>query len=65
MNKMLLTKRELESIVQIVQENNLADFTLNTDNSSGIGYTLNLQYDTIINNRKAIVSIPITTEEQW
>jgi hypothetical protein len=38
---------------------------LDYNSDSGIGYTLDIEYDTYIHDRKAIVRIPITNNEDW
>lgn len=63
--KITLRKEDLETINKIVIENNLTYFSLTKCNGSGIGYTLTLKFDSSINGRDAIISIPVCDEESW
>ena len=56
---------DLTIINQIVKENSLDAFRLIYTNSSGIGYTIDLEYDTTINNRESTVRIPVCGSENW
>lgn len=64
--EMYLSPRELEVINQVVRENNIAEsFRLTYDNSSGIGSTIDLIFETKLNGRDVSVVVPISTEEDW
>lgn len=65
MNKIFLQKQDLNSINEIVQENNIEKFELLYDNGNGIGYILYLEFETVINKRNAFVRIPVVTEDNW
>lgn len=65
MNKIRLTASELDLIKDIVLENKLGTFALLCDNSSGIGATIDLQFECEMNGRDATVSIPISGAENW
>lgn len=64
-NRVNLNIREFQTINEIVQENQLSEFTIVQDTSSGIGNLTNIEFESKINGRYSIVSIPITTVEHW
>jgi hypothetical protein len=65
MNKIFMNSKDLEAINKIVQENKIQSFVLVYDNSSGIGYTIDLEYETTINGFNATVRIPVCGQENW
>jgi hypothetical protein len=65
MSRIHLTNKDLELIYQVVSENNLSEFTLKVNDGSGIGYTIDIEFDTIVHERRAVVRIPIVTSENW
>ena len=61
-----LHKKDIERIVQIIEENNIHAFELIGDGyESGIGYTLDIQFDSEFNGRMATIKINITDEGDW
>ena len=60
-----MLKDELQTINEIVNENDLNDFTLVFDNSSGIGYTLDVEFEMELNGRNVKVHVPVTGVENW
>jgi len=56
---------DLTIINQIVHENDIDAFRLIYTNSSGIGYTIDLEYATTINNRASTVRIPVCGHMDW
>ena len=61
-----VTPQEIEIIQKVIEENNIEiAFELIHENSSGIGSTLDLEFETDINGREATIRIPITTTENW
>lgn len=60
-----LLKNELQTINEIVNENDLNDFTLIIENSSGIGYTLDVEFEMELNGRTVKVRVPVTGVENW
>ena len=67
MNKEIyITPQELSIIQQVIIENNIAcSFKLIYDCSSGIGSTLDMEFDADIHGRLATIRIPITDTENW
>lgn len=66
MLKMCITPEEIKKIQTILNENNIEHpFVLIYDNSSGIGATLDLEFDTKVNGRDATIRIPISGVESW
>lgn len=63
--RIYVTRREIQIISEILAENEVDYIYLDYNSDSGIGYTLDVEYDTYINDRKAIVRIPITNDEDW
>jgi hypothetical protein len=63
--RIYVTKREIDIISKIISESEIDYLYLDYNSDSGIGYTLDIEYDTYINDRKAIVRIPITNDEDW
>jgi hypothetical protein len=63
---MYVTPNEIELIQKVIKENKIVtSFELLQENHSGIGYTLDLEFDTEVNGRQATIRIPITTVESW
>jgi hypothetical protein len=61
-----LTPNDLEIINAIVQENDIKyGFNLVMTSGSGIGYTLDLEYETELNGRDVTVKVPVTGVENW
>ena len=66
MQKILLNLRDLEIIQKIVDENHVRVFELNQGNTdNGIGYTLDIEFDTELHGRLVRVRVPVTTVEDW
>ena len=65
MNKITLSRTDFDLIKDIVIENEIEFWTLIQDSSSGIGSSLDLEYDTEIKGRPATVRIPIGTVDNW
>ena len=66
MQKILLNLRDLEIIQKIVDENQVRVFELNQgDTDNGIGYTLDIEFDTELHGRLVRVRVPVTTVEDW
>ena len=66
MQKILLNLRDLEIIHKIVDENQVRVFELNQgDTDNGIGYTLDIAFDTELHGRLVRVRVPVTTVEDW
>jgi hypothetical protein len=66
MKKIMMNKADLDIVNKIVEENGIDyNFWIVYTDSSGIGYTLDLEYETEINGRNATIRIPISGEENW
>ena len=66
MQKVQLNLRDLEIIQKIVDENQVRVFELNQGNThNGIGYTLDMEFDTDLHGRLVRVIVPVTTVEDW
>lgn len=66
MQKFYMTPQEIDIIVQIIKENDIKGaFEIIHDNVSGIGYTLDIEFEEQVNGRYATIRIPVTTVENW
>ena len=66
MIKIKLNLRDLGIIQKIVDENHVRVFELNQgDTDNGIGYTLDMEFDTDLHGRLVRVKVPVTTVEDW
>ena len=66
MQKIHLNLRDLEIIHKIVDENQVRVFELNQgDTDNGIGYILDMEFDTELHGRLVRVKVPVTTVEDW
>jgi hypothetical protein len=65
-NKVSISIRELEVINKIVEENTITDsIDLVIRDGSGVGYTLDLEFETVLNDRTVTVRIPVATINDW
>ena len=61
-----LHKKDIETIAKIIEENDIHAFNLIGDGyESGIGYTLDLEFDSEYNGRMATIKINVTDESEW
>ena len=61
-----MTPQEIDIITQIIKENNIQGaFEIIHTNGSGIGHTLDIEFETEVNGRYATIRIPVTTVENW
>jgi len=66
MNKIYLNKRDIERILEVIKENDLEDtFTLIHNNNSGIGYTLDMEFDAELHGRVITARVPIADSSDW
>ena len=66
MQKIHLNLRDLDIIHKIVDENHVRVFELNQgDTDNGIGYILDMEFDTELHGRLARVIVPVNTVEDW
>jgi hypothetical protein len=65
-SRIYITKRELEIISDIVRENEIENsFELIYNNDSGIGSTLEMEFDHELNGRYVNVRVNITDSDSW
>ena len=66
MQKIYLNLRDLDIIQKIQTENQCRSFQLyQEDTDNGIGYTLDMAFDTELHGRLVRVRVPVTTVEDW
>jgi hypothetical protein len=66
MSKIYLNKRDIERILEVIKENDLEDtFTLIHDNTSGIGYTLDMEFDAELHGRVITARVHIADSTDW
>jgi hypothetical protein len=66
MTKIYLNKTDIEKILEVIKENDLEDtFTLIHDNVSGIGYTLDMEFDAELNGRVITAKVNIADSTTW
>lgn len=65
MTVVTINSDDLKIINEIVKENNLNVFDILVDQSSGIGYNVDIEYECEINGRSAKVRIPVCGSEKW
>jgi hypothetical protein len=63
--KVTLHKNDIERIQQIILENNVQVFDLLVDNSSGIGYTVDMEFPYEVSGREAVIRISVVGVENW
>lgn len=62
----MMSIQDLEILNKIIQENNVTGvFKLVQDNSSGIGYTTDIEFDTDLHGRLAVIRVPIADTDNW
>jgi len=65
-SRIYMSKRELEIISNIVRENEIENsFELIYNNDSGIGSTLEMEFDHNLNGRYVTVRVNITDSDSW
>ena len=65
-SRIFISKRELEIINDIVRENEIENsFELIYNNDSGIGSTLDMEFDYKLNGRYVTVRVSITDSDSW
>ncbi len=61
-----VSPQELAIIQKIMEENNIKyAVKLIYEDGSGIGSTLDVEFDTEVNGREATIRIPVTGVENW
>ena len=66
MNKIYLNKRDIERILEVIKENDLEyTFTLIHNNNSGIGYTLDMEFDAVLHGRVITARVAIADSSDW
>ena len=65
-SRIFISKRELEIINDIVRENEIQNsFELISNNDSGIGSTLEIEFDHELHGRYVTVRVNITDSDSW
>ena len=66
MSKVMMNPADVKVIAAIIEENNITgNFDLVYHDTSGIGYSIDLVYETEVNGRLAKVTIPVCGTENW
>lgn len=66
MTKIMMNPADVQVIQEIITENNITgNFELIYNNTSGIGYTIYLSYNTDLKNRNVKITIPVCGSETW
>jgi len=66
MTRFYINPTEIDIIKKVIEENNVKwAFELIHESGSGIGSTLDIEFDSVLNGREVKVRVPITTEENW
>jgi hypothetical protein len=65
-SRIIMNPADIRVITEILREQNITgNFELIHDNSSGIGYNIDLEFDTVIHGRTVKVRVPVCTEAEW
>jgi len=64
-NKIFLTKQDIETISQIIRDNDLTNFEISQDCGSGIGRITNMEFEYNLHGRYAMVRININDQSDW
>jgi hypothetical protein len=63
---MYITKQDVERILAVMNDfPDAQNYFLERDNSNGIGTTLTLQMDMVLNNHDVTVKVEISGAEDW
>lgn len=66
MKKIMMNPADIELISKVIKENNITgNFKVISTDDSGIGYTLDLEFQTEVNNRVCTVLVPICGVDNW
>ena len=66
MSKMMMNPADVKVIAEIIEEHDITgNFDLIYHDTSGIGYTIDLVYETELNGRQVKVTIPVCGTEDW
>lgn len=63
--KITISKSNLEAVLAIANEGNINDLSLIYDNSSGIGYTLSVEFKSKVGGKSAKTCIEVCGSENW
>jgi hypothetical protein len=65
--RIYITRREIEKILKIMDENSITEGAVELiyNNSSGIGSTLDMEFDTELHGRYVVVRVNITDSDSW
>lgn len=66
MTKIMMNPADIEVIQNIIRENQITgNFELSYENASGIGYTIDMSYVSMVNGREAKITIPVCGVDTW
>ena len=66
MTKIMMNPADVTTIMEIIKENNITgNFELVYTDGGGIGYCIDLVYQTQINNRQVKITIPVCGVDTW
>ena len=60
-----MNSRDLTAIKTIVDEFQIDNFELIYDGSSGIGYTLDISFSHVLNERVVTTTVEVVTSDSW
>ena len=62
----VIHKDDIDIIQKIIEENQIVGtFALHYENGSGIGYCLDLEFDTEVHGRLAKITVPVAGADNW
>jgi hypothetical protein len=65
--RIYISRREIEKILKIMDDNSITEGAVELiyNNSSGIGSTLDMEFDTELHGRYVVVRVNITDSDSW
>ena len=65
MTEITLNRADIAEMQKVLLKFNIDPFTLIKNDSSGIGYTLDIEYETTMNDCMVTVRVPVVGVENW
>ena len=65
MTEITLNRADIAEMQKVLLKFNIDHFTLIKNDSSGIGYTLDIEYETTMNDCMVTVRVPVVGVENW
>jgi hypothetical protein len=65
MTKITLNRVDIAEMQKVLLKFNIDHFTLIKNDSSGIGYALDIEYETTMNDCMVTVRVPVVGVENW